>query len=97
MGDNAGGYTVTGIDAKGTDTGYMVSGVSVLANMLDIGPSADPDSPLTFGPADTEQTFLDTGSGGIFAIPLYVSQVVAYNDAITTGYTITITFTVIAN
>ncbi len=96
VGDNAAGYTVTGVDVKTDNKGYMVSGVNVLHNKLEIGPSASPTPPLTFGPADTAQTFLSTSSAGIVALSLYVSQVVAYNDVVATGYTITITFTVIA-
>ncbi len=96
VGDNAAGYTVTGVDVKTDNKGYMVSGVNVLHNKLEIGPSASPTPPLTFGPADTARTFLSTSSAGIVALSLYVSQVVAYNDVVATGYTITITFTVIA-
>jgi len=88
-GDNTDGYTVTGIDAKTTDTGYMVSGDYVLANKLLMGPAAD-----NLGPADASQTFLDVNEAGTYDVPFYISQSVAYTDAIATGYTITITFTV---
>jgi len=89
VGDNSDGYTVTGIDAKTTDTGYMVSGSYVLANKLSMGPSAD-----NLGPTDVSQTFLDEYGYGPHDVPFHVSQMVAYTDAVATGYTITITFTV---
>jgi len=88
-GDNAAGYTVTGIDAKTTNTGYMVSGSYVLANKLLLGPAAD-----NLGPADASQTFLDVSASGTYDVPFYVSQSVAHTDAIATGYAITISFTV---
>ncbi|UCD22351.1 MAG: hypothetical protein JSW22_01545 [Chloroflexota bacterium] len=88
-GDNSAGYTVTGVDAKASNTGYMVSGSYVLANRLLVGPAAD-----NLGPADTSQTFLDVDEAGTYDVPFYVSQTVAYTDAIAAGYTITITFTV---
>jgi hypothetical protein len=88
-GDNSAGYTVTGMDAKASNTGYMVSGSYVLANKLLMGPAAD-----DLGPADTSQTFLDVDDAGTYNVPFYVSQTVAYTDAIATDYTITITFTV---
>ena len=89
VGDNSDGYTVTGIDAKTTNTGYMVSGSYVLANKLSMGPAAD-----NLGPADVSQTFLDEYGYGPHDVPFHVSQMVAYTDAVATGYTITITFTV---
>jgi hypothetical protein len=89
VGDNSAGYTVTGMDAKASNTGYMVSGSYVLANKLLLGPAAD-----NLGPADTSQTFLDVDEAGMYDVPFYVSQTVAYIDAIATDYTITITFTV---
>jgi hypothetical protein len=89
VGGNPDGYIVTGIDAKTTNTGYMVSGSHVLANKLLMGPAAS-----TLGPADMSQTFLDVGAPGTYNVPFYVSQMVAYTDAVATGYTITITFTV---
>jgi len=88
-GDNSAGYTVTGMDAKASNSGYMVSGSYVLANKLLLGPAAD-----NLGPADTSQTFLDVSEAGTYDVPFYVSQSIAYTDAIATGYTITITFTV---
>ena len=88
-GDNTAGYTVTGIDAKTTNTGYMVSGSYVLANKLLLGPASD-----ELGPADALQTFLDVSVAGTYDVPFYVSQMVAYTDAVAEGYTITITFTV---
>ncbi|TEU17683.1 MAG: hypothetical protein E3I25_02635 [Dehalococcoidia bacterium] len=88
-GDNSDGYTVTGIDANTSNTGYMASGSYVLANKLSMGPAAD-----NLDPADASQTFLDVSTAGTYDVPFYVSQSVAYTDAIATGYTITITFTV---
>jgi hypothetical protein len=88
-GSNAAGYTVTGMDAKASNTGYMVSGSYVLANRLLMGPAGD-----NLGPADTSQTFLDVDGAGTYDVPFYVSQTVAYTDAIAAGYTITVTFTV---
>lgn len=88
-GDNANGYTVTGIDAKMENKGHMVSGTYVLANKLLMGPAAD-----NLGPADETQIFLDEEGYGPHEVPFYVSQMVAYTDAVAEGYTITITFTV---
>ena len=88
-GNNALGYTVTGIDAKSPDKGKMVSGGNVLANRLEIS-NADAD----YVPADTTKTFLDTSGITGADISLYVSQLVTYSDPVATGYTITITFTV---
>ncbi len=89
VGGNSAGYTVTGIDAKTTNKGYMVSGSYILANKLLMGPAAD-----NLGPADKPQTFLDVNAAGTYDVPFYVSQTVAYNDTVATGYNITITFTV---
>jgi hypothetical protein len=88
-GDNTDGYTVTGMDAKMTNTGYMVSGGNVLANRLQIGPASN-----SLGPADASQTFLDVSAAGSNDVPFHVSQSIAYTDAVATNYTITITFTV---
>ena len=88
-GDNSAGYTVTGIDAKTTNTGYMVSGSYVLANKLLMGSAAD-----NLGPADASQTFLDVSAAGTYDVPFYVSQYVAYTDEVAEGYTVTITLTV---
>ncbi len=116
VGNNANGYTVTGLAKKGSNKGKMVAGDgledgldakeeshkgkmvagdNVLANKLKIGPSASPTPPLTFGEADTAQTFLSTSGPTDTAVPFYVSQLVASTDNVTSGYTITITFTVI--
>jgi hypothetical protein len=89
VGGNSAGYTVTGIDAKTANKGYMVSRGDVLANRFQIGRASD-----TLGPADTVQTFLDVSAPGTYDVPFYVAQLVAYNDTVATGYTITITFTV---
>lgn len=92
-GNNAAGYTVKGVDEKGTNTGHMVSGTDVLTNMLLFGPAASPTAT-----ADTETTFLTTG--GITSatpVPFYVSQTATYADAVQSGYSITITFTVTQN
>lgn len=88
-GGNSAGYTVTGIDVKSANKGYMVSGGNVLTNKFQIGPTSN-----TLGPADASQTFLDVSAAGTYDVPFYVSQTVAYTDAVATGYSITITFTV---
>ena len=89
-GNDAAGYTVTGIDAKTTDKGHMVSGGSnVLANRLEIS-NADAD----YVPADTVKTFLDTSGVTGADISLYVSQLVTYLDPTAVGYSIIITFIV---
>lgn len=88
-GNNGLGYTVTGVDAKTTNKGCMVSGSDVLTNRLEI---SNADS--SYIPADTAKTFLDTGGITGEDISLYVSQLVTYADPVATGYTITITFTV---
>ena len=88
-GNNAAGYTVTGIDEKGTDTGCMVSGVNVLTNKLKIS-NAD----ASYVDADTAKTFLDTSGVTGADISLYVSQLVTYLDPTATGYSIIITLTV---
>jgi hypothetical protein len=89
VGGNSAGYTVTGIDAKSANKGYMVSGSYMLANRLLMGPAAD-----NLGPADVSQTFLDVSAPGTYDVPFYVSQMVAYNDTVADNYSITITFTV---
>ncbi len=91
-GNNALGYTVTGVDEKGTDTGYMVSGTYVLTNMLLFGPAASPTAT-----ADTVTNFLTTSDITNAAVPFYVSQTATYADAVQSGYSITITFTVTQN
>ena len=90
-GNNALGYKVTGVDEKGTDTGYMVSG-GRLQNKLNMG-----DTGAVPNNADVVTTFLTTSTITNEAVPFYVSQLVAYTDAVATGYTITITFTVTQN
>jgi len=89
VGDNSNGYTVTGIDAKTSNTVYMVSGTDVLANEFQMGPAAD-----TLGNSSMVQTLLNESGYGPHAVPFYVSQLIAYTDIVATGYTITITFTV---
>jgi len=91
-GNNPDGYTVKGIDEKGSDTGYMVSGTDALTNKLYMGATAA--VPNT---ADTETTFLTTSGPGSDSVPFYVSQEVTYDDLVQSGYTITITFTVTPN
>ena len=89
VGNNPTGYTVEGIDVKGTDTGYMVSGSDVLANQHQIS-NADAD----YVNADTSKKFVDTSGPTDVTVSLYVSQLVSYADPVASGYTITITFTV---
>ena len=68
----------------------MVSGTTdVLANIHQIS-NVDAD----YVNADTAKTFLDTLAPTDAVISLYVSQMVAYTDAVADAYTITITFTV---
>ena len=90
VGNNPAGYTVTGIDAKATDTGYMTtSGGTPLANRLEIS-----DDEFTgYVPADTGKTWVDTSGPTSESIELYVSQLVEYTDA-PGSYSINITFTV---
>lgn len=90
-GDDASGYTVTGVDAKKPHKGYMsISATQRLHNKLQIGPSA-----AELGSAGVAQTFLDTtGITTDEDVPLYVSQLVAYNDDIATDYSLTIEFTI---
>lgn len=88
-GNNSDGYTVTGMDAKVTNKGYMVSGANVLTNQFQIGPASD-----SLGAADASQTFLDVSAGGTYDVPFHVSQSIAYTDTVATNYSITITFTV---
>ena len=87
-GNNAAGYTVTGIDEKETDKGCMVSGDDVLTHKLKIS-NADAD----YVDADTTKTFLDTSGVTGADISLYVSQLVTYLDPTATGYSIIITLT----
>jgi len=89
VGNNPTGYTVEGIDDKGTNTGYMVSGSDVLANKLKIS-----KEDATYVDADTSKNFVDTGVPTDVTVSLYVSQLVSYADPVASGYTITITFTV---
>ena len=91
-GNRGAGYTVTGIDAKGADTGKMVSGGNVLGAMLKIGDTASPTNT-----ADTITTFLTTSGAGTDSVPFYVSQTVGFADPVAAGYTITISFTVVGN
>lgn len=91
-GDNTNGYTVTVVDTKSTNTGYMVSGANTLHNKLKIGPDAG-----SLADADIASTLLNTsGPATNVAVPLYISQKIDSDDAIAAGYTITITYTVIA-
>ncbi len=90
-GDNANGYTVTAVDAKPNNTGYMVNSSNVLHNKFQIGNSAS-----SVADSDTARTLLNISSPPTNVIvPLYVSQQIAYNDPIATQYRITITFTVL--
>jgi len=90
MGNNPSGYTVTGIDEKGGDTGYMTTsgGGDVLANRHEIS-----DQDASYVPADTAKTFVDTSGPTDAVFSLYVSQVVAYTDT-PDIYEIEIAFTV---
>lgn len=92
VGNNAAGYTVTGIDEKGTSTGFMVSGANVLGNKLQIS-----YEDANYVDADTNKNFLDTTGPTNATVSLYVSQMVTYTDPVATGYSITITFTVTEN
>ena len=91
QGNNPGGYTVTGVDEKGTDTGYMYSSTAIaaLANPLLIGDATSPTNP-----AYTAFTFVDTTDITDESFTLYVSQQIALDDAVADDYTITITYTV---
>ena len=91
-GNNSLGYTVTGVDAKVDNTGYMVNGAAALANKLKMG-----DTGAVPNDADVVTTFLATGGVTDLAVPFYVSQTATYADPVASGYTITITFTVTLN
>jgi len=90
VGNNPAGYTVTGIDAKATDTGYMTtSGGTPLGNKLEIS-----DDEFTgYVTADVGKTWVDTSGPTSESIDLYVSQPIEYTDA-PGSYSIEITFTV---
>ena len=91
VGNNPAGYTVTGIDAKGTNAGYMTtSGGTPLANKLEISN----DEATGFVDADVGKTFVDTSGPTYLVIDLYVSQLVDYTDE-PSDYSIEITFTVV--
>lgn len=90
VGNDPNGYTVTGIDAKGTNTGYMVSGGGTpLTNKHQIS-----DEDANYVPADTAKTFVDTSWPTDVAFSLCVSQMVDINDTPAADYEIQITFTV---
>jgi hypothetical protein len=90
VGNNPAGYTVTGIDAKATDTGYMTtSGGTPLANKLEISD----DEYTGFVTADVGKTWVDSSGPTNTVIDLYVSQLVDYTDE-PGDYSIEITFTV---
>ncbi len=90
-GNNSAGYTVTGIDTKGTNTGYMVGGSGALKNKLKIS-----KEDASYVSADIAKTFLDTPGITGADISLYVSQLIDYADPVAGDYAITITFTVTA-
>ena len=90
-GNGAGGYTVTAIDAKTPNTGYMVSGANVLQNKFRIGATSG-----SVDTADVARTLLDTAGPGTSSVPLYVSQQVSFSDPLASNYSITITYTVVA-
>ena len=92
-GNNPTGYTVTGADTKGTNTGYMTtSGGTPLGNKLEIS-----DDEFTgYVTADTGKTWVDSSGPTSVSIDLYVRQLVEYTD--TPGsYSLNITFTVTEN
>ena len=91
IGNNPAGYTVTGIDAKATDAGYMTTGGGTpLANKLDIS-----DDEFTgYVTADVGKTWVDSSGPTDALIDLYVSQLVDYTDE-PGEYSIEITFTVV--
>jgi hypothetical protein len=89
VGNNPAGYTVTGTDAKSTNKGYMVSGTDLLDSKHQISKDG-----TTYYDADTSVSFVDSTAPTDTAVSLYVKQLVAYDDPVATGYTITITFTV---
>ena len=88
-GNDPAGYTVTGIDAKGSNTGYMVVDSNVLASKHQIS-----NEDANYVNADTAKTFVDTSEATDVTVSLYVKQGVTYTDPVDTGYSITITFTV---
>jgi hypothetical protein len=88
-GNNSNGYTVTAIDTKTPNTGYMVSGANVMQNKFKIGATAP-----TVDTADSARTLLNTSGPGTDTVPLFVSQQVSFSDPLASGYSITITYTV---
>ena len=70
----------------------MVSGTNVLGNKLKVGP---PRNLMTY--CDGESTLMTTADNGTHTIPLYVSQIINFDDPAVSGYTITLTYTVTAN
>lgn len=101
-GNNAAGYTVDGVDENSevTSKGYMLivgtgtqaSPQYILENKLLFGPATNPTAT-----ADTSTNFLTTSDITDAAVPFYVSQTATYADAVQSGYSITITFTVTQN
>ena len=92
QGNDPQGYTVTGVDAKTENKGYMVSATSnVLGSMHQIS-----DEDATYVTAYNAKTFVDTSTTTTNeTFSLYVKQAVAYDDPVDTGYSITITFSVL--
>ena len=93
-GNNPSGYAVSAIDNKSSNKGYMVSTASrVLAGKFKIG-----SSELGVQDADSSRSlYSGTTPVNAVAIPLYVSQAISLTDPADTGYTITITYTVVTN
>jgi hypothetical protein len=87
------GWSLTVVDAKETNTGYMVSGENVLSNELQLcdtenGAYQDADTSLTLVSNGTP-----TGESGR-AFGTYVKQQITYDDVVANDYSIILTFTV---
>jgi len=91
FGNSPNGYTVTGADIKGTNTGYMTtSGGTPLTNKLEISD----EETIGYVTADVGITYIDSSGPAADSIDLYVTQLVDYTDE-PGEYSLNITFTVV--
>lgn len=91
FGNSPTGYTVTGADIKGTNTGYMTTSEGTpLTHKLEISD----EETLGFVTADVGITYIDSSGPASDSIDLYVEQQVDYTDE-PGEYSLNITFTVV--
>ena len=91
FGNSPTGYTVTGADIKGTNTGYMTTSEGTpLTHKLEISD----EETLGFVTADVGITYIDSSGPASDSIDLYVEQLVDYTDE-PGEYSLNITFTVV--